>query len=144
MEGSRIYTQETWRYEQSAAQSLSAILMKPPFPSMVLPEELATDGIVLCEEQRVAVAMALSNRLSLVLGGAGSGKSTLIRAIVDKIGWKDAVICAASGKAARNLKERTGLTARTVHSALGVQPDDDFLAPVVWSTTQLVMWMRPV
>lgn len=139
LEGSRIYTQETWRYEQSAAQSLSAILMKPPFPSMALPEELVADGIVLCEEQRAAVAMALSNRLALILGGAGSGKSTLIRAIVDKIGLKDTVICAPSGKAARNLKERTGLTARTVHSALGVQPDDDFLVPVVWSTTQLVI-----
>lgn len=139
LEGSRIYTRETLRYEQSAARSLSAILREPPQRPETIPEALSVGGIALCEEQRSAVALALANPLSMILGGAGSGKSTLIRAIVDKIDTKYTVLCAPSGKAARNLTERTGLAARTVHSALGVQPNDDFLSPVVWSTTRLVI-----
>ena len=49
------------------------------------------------------------------------------------------VLCAPTGKAARNLEKRTGLSARTVHSALGMHPDEDFPAPVTWNTTQLVV-----
>lgn len=49
------------------------------------------------------------------------------------------VLCAPTGKAARNLTKRTGLPARTVHSALGMHPDEDFLSPVVWNTTELVV-----
>lgn len=85
--------------------------------------------------------MALSHRLSIVLGGAGTGKTTLIQALVryrshDITSW---VLCAPTGKAARNLTKRSGLEARTVHSALGKIPDQDFLAPVPWHCTGLVV-----
>ena len=40
------------------------------------------------------------------------------------------VLAAPTDKAARNLTERTGLPARTVHSALGKIPNEDFLDPV--------------
>lgn len=87
-----------------------------------------------------AVELALSSRLSLILGGAGSGKTTLVRAIMDhrpsKNGW---VLCSPTGKAARNLTDRTGFQARTVHSALGMHPDEDFLSPVAWAHTDLVI-----
>ena len=127
-EGSRIYAMRTWRYENSAAQSLSAILRNPTLSPAILPEKLAVNGLALCQEQRAAVGLALSSRLSMILGGAGCGKSTLIRAIVNAVGPKrPMVLCAPTGKAARNLTMRTGLIARTVHSALGMHPNEDFL-----------------
>ena len=140
LEGSRIYDAKTWRYEESAARSLSGILGNP-FPyKQVAPAELVVNGIALCEEQRNAVALALSNRLTIILGGAGCGKSTLIRAIVNRVGaGKIAVLCAPTGKAARNLTSRTGLPARTIHSALGLHPDEDLLGPVSWNQTDLVI-----
>lgn len=139
-EGSRLYAKRTWRYEEDAAKQLSAILQQPTLPAMVVPENLSVNGIALCPEQRAAVKLALSHRLSLILGGAGCGKSTLIRAIVNMVGpGNSMVLCAPTGKAARNLTKRTGLPARTVHSALGMHPDEDFLAPVTWNTTQLVV-----
>lgn len=140
LEGSRIYSERTWRYEESAAKSLAAILKRPALTPMSLPNQLAVNGLVLCDEQREAVDLALSNRLSLILGGAGCGKSTLIRAIVNVFGTgRPSVLCAPTGKAARNLTKRTNLIARTVHSALGMHPDEDFLAPVVWHNTDLVI-----
>lgn len=53
-----------------------------------------------------------------------------------KNGW---VLCSPTGKAARNLTDRTGFQARTVHSALGMRPDEDFLSPVAWAHTDLVI-----
>ena len=49
------------------------------------------------------------------------------------------MLCAPTGKAARNLTTRTGFEARTVHSALGLRPDDDFLEPVQWPYVSLLV-----
>lgn len=139
MEGRRVYLGSIWRYEESAAKDLSSILLHSGFTTEELPETLRVGSIVLCEEQRNAVATALSNRLTLILGGAGCGKSTLIRSICDHVTHGGKVLCAPTGKAARNLTARTGLPARTVHSALGLAPNDDFLSPVAWNYTKLVI-----
>lgn len=139
-EGSSLYMTKVWRYEESAAQALANIIRQPALQPIPLPDVLQVNNFTLCEEQRNAVAMALQLRLSLILGGAGSGKSTLIQAIVKVLNSeRNTVLCAPTGKAARNLTNRTGLTARTVHSALGLHPHEDFLAPVRWETVDLVI-----
>ena len=141
-EGSRVYLRDTLRYEESAANCLAAILKNNVMPCPVLPSVITVQGeLPLCDEQKEAVRMVLSSRLSIVLGGAGTGKSTLIHALTQhtpkEAGY--AVLCAPTGKAARNLAARTGKPTRTVHSALGVIPDTDFLAPVIWSSVGLVV-----
>ena len=137
-EGMRIYLDKIWRCEESAAQDLADISLRPPLRSVKL-GSITVDGITLDEEQVAAVEMALSNRLSMILGGAGSGKSTLIKAIVKCYGTPFYLVCAPTGKAARNITARTGIEARTVHSACGLTPDDDFLPPVEWIMTHLVI-----
>lgn len=139
-EGRRIYSTRTWRYEEASARKLSRILKAQPLPTKILPWRVTINGISLCEEQRIAVMFGLSHRLSLILGGAGSGKSTLVQALSQEMGRPShQVFCAPTGKAARNLHDKTGLTTRTVHSALGMMPDQVFLAPVTWSSIDLVV-----
>ena len=140
-EGHRVYLRNTLRYEESAARSLAQLLPHNELPCPELPDVMMSkDGFPLTGEQREAVRMALSSRLSVILGGAGTGKSTLIRAISKSSRKQGAhVLCAPTGKAARNLTEHTGMHARTVHSALGVTPDEDFLAPVRWSDVEQVI-----
>ncbi|MBR7149883.1 MAG: AAA family ATPase, partial [Oscillospiraceae bacterium] len=140
-EGRRIYLAKTLRYEEAAAKHLADILQENERPlSGALPDMSEEIGVELAAEQRNAVNLALSHRLSIILGGAGSGKTTLIRAICRCAPRSNGkVICAPTGKAARNLTERTGLVARTVHSALGMQPNDDFLSPVLWEHVGLVV-----
>ena len=140
-EGSRVYLRDTLRYEESAAKDLATILKNNTMPCPALPDNIVVKGeLSLCAEQREAVHLALSHRLSVILGGAGTGKSTLIRAITKLAPAGEVqVLCAPTGKAARNLTERTGMCVRTVHSALGVVPDADFLAPVCWSNVGLVV-----
>lgn len=62
-------------------------------------------------------ASNLKNRISLVTGGAGSGKTTVIKSILDKLG--DCELMSPTGKAAARMAEVTGRDASTIHRALG-------------------------
>lgn len=123
-EGYHLYAQRTWACEVTAAKRIADILNDPTLPVLVIPKELRVGDILLSEQQREAVEMALNSRLSVILGCAGSGKTTLIEAIVHC--FKDnadcpggTVLAVPTGKAARNLTEHTGIDARTVRGALG-------------------------
>ncbi|MEG2988298.1 MAG: AAA family ATPase [Oscillospiraceae bacterium] len=139
-EGQRLYFRKTSRYEGIAAEFLSDILRNNHLPASTLPEMLTSNGIPLTTEQRDAVQMALGCRLSIILGGAGTGKSTLIQALTayrsQNTGY---VLCAPTGKAACNLRVRSGLDVRTVHGALGLRPEEDFLQPIPWEYNKLVV-----
>ena len=149
-EGRHLYTQRTWDYEITAAKRLADILKDPTLPAPVIPKELRVGDILLSKQQREAVELALNSRLSVILGGAGSGKTTLIEAIVncfedntDLSG--DTVLAAPTGKAARNLTERTGIEARTVHGALGKARMQTFWTPFRgtasdWSSSMRRRW----
>ena len=143
-EGYHLYAKRTWDYEVTAAERLAGILKDPALPVMEIPRELRAGDILLSEQQREAIEMALNSRLSIILGGAGCGKTTLIEAIVHCFRERnDAfvpyVVAAPTGKAARNLTERTGIEARTVHGALGKSPDANFLDAVSWNCIGLVV-----
>ena len=139
-EGRRLYLSGTWALEEDAAKHLAEVLANNDLTPPVIPEELAVKEMTLFAEQREAVAMALSHRLSIILGGAGCGKTTLIQAIA-RYGRKGVLVCATTGKAAQNLRERTDIEARTVHSALGkgYEEDDEPLPPVKWQYTHTVI-----
>ena len=114
-EGYHLYAKRTWDYEVTAAERLADILKDPALPVMEIPRELRAGDILLSEQQCEAIELALNSRLSVILGGAGCGK------------------------AARNLTERTGIEARTVHGALGKSPDANFLDAVSWNSIGLVV-----
>ena len=143
-EGYHLYAQRTWDYEVTAARQLADILTDPALPATEIPKELRAGDILLSEQQRKAIGLALNSRLAVILGGAGSGKTTLIEAIVHcfrgSVDSSEAYVLAApTGKAARNLTERTGIEARTIHGALGKVPDANFLDAVSWNHIGLVV-----
>ena len=143
-EGYHLYAKRTWDYEVTAAERLADILKDPALPVMEIPRELRAGDVLLSEQQREAIELALNSRLSIILGGAGCGKTTLIEAIVHCFrerndAFEPYVVAAPTGKAARNLTERTGIEARTVHGALGKSPDANFLDTVSWSCIGLVV-----
>ncbi len=122
-EGNDLYLEETWKNEETVAHCLSDILQANPLVTTKLPETMRVGDVTLFDEQRKAVATALSNRLSCIVGGAGSGKSTLIRAIIDQSGISESrcILCAPTGKAAQNLRQKTGVdNARTIQKVLGL------------------------
>ena len=80
-------------------------------------------------EQREAVKMALTQGVSVITGGPGTGKSMILRAILDiyrrQNPGKEICLCAPTGRAARRMEQATGLGASTVHKALGLLAGED-------------------
>lgn len=141
-EGRRLYLTKVWEYETSASFRLADILQDNNISCPTLSEDLSSMGDVhLSEEQCDAVRMALAHRLSVILGGAGTGKTTLIEKIIEEQNDGLYVLTATTGKAAQNLTARIGERARTLHSALGLRPDEDDKAtsPVIWEHTSLIV-----
>ena len=69
------------------------------------------------ETQMAAVQFALDSSFAVINGGAGCGKTSLIKAICDSLKG-DVELCAFAGKAAARLKEATGHDAGTIHRML--------------------------
>jgi len=70
------------------------------------------------DSQLAAIDTAVDNKVSIITGGAGTGKTTIIKAIADRLGGNVTVL-APTGKAAARLKEATGFYAETIHRCLG-------------------------
>lgn len=139
-EGEDIYLNEEWRYEQYAAKALAGLLREnalAPFQSTSAKSLMDTGH--LCQEQVDAVEMALSNRVSLILGGAGRGKTSLIEALGYDVSGGELMVCTPTGKAAKNITDKTGILASTIHSAAGVTPDDSFLDGLRWEGVRMIV-----
>ncbi len=81
-------------------------------------------GIELAPEQRHALESALSAPLVVITGGPGTGKTTLIRGLVQIAKRKSLIplLAAPTGRAAKRLEETTGIAARTIHRLLEFNP----------------------
>lgn len=93
------------------------------------PEDLATitngeQVLELSEDQRFAVDMALTSPISIITGGPGVGKTTIIKKIVEVLNKNnlDIGLCSFTGRAARRMREATGFAAYTIHGLLGFDP----------------------
>lgn len=76
-------------------------------------------GYVLAERQKEAIKMALTNRISILTGFGGTGKTTVLKAIVDIASkYRTVYVLALSGKAKERAKEATGRETYTIHSFL--------------------------
>ncbi|GAA1658331.1 ATP-dependent RecD-like DNA helicase [Saccharothrix algeriensis] len=84
-------------------------------------------GHELAPEQEQAVRLALTEKVAVLTGGPGCGKSFTVRSIVELARAKRAkiVLAAPTGRAAKRLAELTGHEATTVHRLLKLQPGGD-------------------
>ncbi|MEU4222704.1 ATP-dependent RecD-like DNA helicase [Nonomuraea sp. NPDC026600] len=84
-------------------------------------------GADLATEQRQAVRLALTEKVAVLTGGPGCGKSFTVRSIVTLARAKRAkvILAAPTGRAAKRLAELTGHEATTVHRLLQLRPGGD-------------------
>lgn len=80
-------------------------------------------------KQREAILNTIQNQISIITGGAGTGKSTVMKGIITVYQMlypnKEIVCIAPTGKAAKRLSESTNMPAQTVHSLLGLSQEDN-------------------
>jgi len=86
--------------------------------------EIRCSKVHLSVEQRDAVEMALKNKLSIITGGPGVGKTTIIGAITETLTSKTIsfALCAPTGIASRRMAQATEEPASTIHRLLAVDP----------------------
>ena len=112
--------------ETGIAMRLSAMMSSCPDPALsnsIDPAEQMEDrfAVRLSDEQKQALEGVLASPVSVITGGPGTGKTTLVQCIaaVFKSAGFRVCLAAPTGRAARRLTEITGKTAHTIHKLLG-------------------------
>jgi exodeoxyribonuclease V alpha subunit len=130
--GRRLYSRNLLDAETAIAHRLSALMAVPvePLPAgSGHPAEVRKKlAVRLTHEQQEALEVVLGNRVAIITGGPGTGKTTLIRAMSTLFRGFGTRICLAAptGRAARRLAEIAGTTAHTIHKLLAYNFDDHF------------------
>ncbi|MCB2185170.1 MAG: ATP-dependent RecD-like DNA helicase [Deltaproteobacteria bacterium] len=130
-----VYLPGLWRAESRAASDLARLTATPG----LLPPERARAATAWVsrqlafapsESQAQALTSLLEAGLGVLTGGPGTGKTTLVQAIIavaQRMGLTVS-LAAPTGRAARRLAETTGLEAQTLHRLLEYTPKDNSFA----------------
>jgi exodeoxyribonuclease V alpha subunit len=120
-----IYLYEVWYLEKEVSKKLLAFKDKePPWGWFNLEKVLhwaqSLLNIQLAPLQKEAIEMALSASLTVITGGPGTGKTTLVRSLtaILQTQFLKFALCSPTGRAAKRLEEATGHPAQTIHRLL--------------------------
>lgn len=133
-ESNRVYLQRYYNYEHSIATKLIQMLENSQSLQTIDPKELV-DGLLnlqmrlhfeLSHEQKTAVLQSIINKVLIITGGPGTGKSTIISTIVRlyfnirDIGSyseliENIILLAPTGRAAKRMSEITEIPSQTIH-----------------------------
>ena len=124
-----VYLKRYYYSEKKSAEALSAIMNAPSDQYRADPDSAVkwvqnAIGMKLSQSQKEAVKMALKNKVTVITGGPGVGKTTILKALVTilrKAGYAVS-LCAPTGRAAKRMAEAVGIEAKTIHRLLKYKP----------------------
>ena len=115
--------------EQAIAQHLRPLAGGPlPWPGIdagkALPWVEARTGLTLAGSQADVARLALRSKTTVITGGPGVGKTTIVNAVLRILSAKGVtlLLCAPTGRAAKRMSEATGMEAKTIHRLLEFSP----------------------
>jgi exodeoxyribonuclease V alpha subunit len=104
-------------------------------PIVISEEEITEvaerEGISFDTSQRRAIAGSFTERVTVITGNPGTGKTTIVRAVLELAEARGMRIALASptGRAAKRMEEATGRPAETIHRWLRYSPETGFAGP---------------
>ena len=121
-----IYRRSTWQAEQAIANDAARLLSAAGDPEGLeaiprLVKKVADQlSLELAQAQREAVETALTDHLVVVTGGPGTGKTTIIKVLVEAASalHLEVFLAAPTGRAAKRMTEATSFEAKTLHRLL--------------------------
>ena len=125
-----VMTDRLYRAESFAAVALCRLSERAnramPDCSGEIAEFERTEGVTFHEDQRKAITSAIKNGVSVITGGPGTGKTTIIRCILRLLDYHGVSVrlLAPTGRAAKRLSESTGAEASTIHRALAADEEE--------------------
>ncbi len=127
--GRAVYKRPAWIAETGVAQTLGRLATTPGSAPPLHLEDMVERvqkhrRIDLAPEQKDAVSAALKEKILIITGGPGTGKTTIVSCILDLYRGMGArvLLMAPTGRAAKRLTETTGAEATTIHRALEWSP----------------------
>lgn len=130
-EEERIFLYDLYRSERQCAFSLLEMVRDVPECPDQLEQQLQQAeqgiGITLEQAQRDAVIEAVKNRVMIITGGPGTGKTTVIRTIAALFEGMGLCVelCAPTGRAAKRMSALCGREAKTIHRLLEMSYDEN-------------------
>ncbi|MBN1274349.1 MAG: ATP-dependent RecD-like DNA helicase [Candidatus Aminicenantes bacterium] len=129
IEDKAIYIPFYHQAERSIVSLLEKLLAFPVQGPSFLPERTIQEvekniGLKFSQTQKNAIKESLDQKILVITGGPGTGKTTVIRALVDVFhNWgKKVLLAAPTGRAAKRLAEATQEEAKTIHRILEFMP----------------------
>ncbi len=126
-DGDWIYLDYYYKAEQNIAEKIKALnsadnLKKIAKFKTELKKIEDKSNIELSDKQKEALQKINDNNVCIITGGPGTGKTTIIKSIIDLYDAKKkkVVLCAPTGRAAKRMSETTGKEAKTLHRLLEI------------------------
>ncbi|MGO9244993.1 MAG: ATP-dependent RecD-like DNA helicase [Verrucomicrobiia bacterium] len=129
IEDDYVYLARLYKSERGVATKIHELRGAPlTLPSIDFEKALTwvqqKTSVDLATAQRNAIQTALTSKISVITGGPGVGKTTIVNSIVKILRAKNGkvLLAAPTGRAAKRMSEATGAPAQTIHRLLKYEP----------------------
>lgn len=134
IEEKRYYLKKFYDAEKYITERLCFLNDMPVIGNTSITKYLDNSSITYDDIQIKAIDAGVNNNITIITGGPGTGKTTIIKAIVNilkeanKLKETDIALLAPTGRAAKKMMEQSGISASTIHKYLGWDKDTNTFA----------------